>query len=63
MTTAVINPVTTEQIAEVGSASLEETDAAIERAQEAFPGWRDVPPGERARMLRAFAAVELRKLK
>jgi acyl-CoA reductase-like NAD-dependent aldehyde dehydrogenase len=57
LTTAVINPVTTEQIAEVGSASLEETDAAIERAQEAFPGWRDVAPGERARMLRAFAAV------
>ena len=57
MTTAVINPVTTEQIAEVGSASLEETDAAIDRAQEAFPGWRDVAPGERARMLRAFAAV------
>jgi acyl-CoA reductase-like NAD-dependent aldehyde dehydrogenase len=57
LTTAVINPVTTEQIAEVGSASLEETDAAIERAQEAFPGWRDVAPGERARMLRTFAAV------
>ena len=57
MTTAVINPVTTEQIAEVGSASLEETDAAIDRAQEAFPGWRDVAPGERARMLRRFATV------
>jgi len=57
LTTAVINPVTTEQIAEVGSAGLEETDAAIDRAQEAFPGWRDVAPGERARMLRGFAAV------
>ena len=39
------------------SASVEETDAAIERAHEAFPAWRDVAPGERARLLRAFAAV------
>ncbi len=57
MTTAVINPVTTEQIAEVPSASVDETDAAIARAQEAFPAWRDVAPGERARLMRAFAAV------
>ena len=56
-TSAVINPVTTQQIAEVGSASLEETDAAIARAQEAFGPWRDLAPGERARVLRAFAAV------
>ena len=54
---AVINPVTAEQIAEVGSASVEETDAAIARAQEAFPAWRDLAPGERARLLRAFASV------
>ena len=33
-------------------ASVEETDAAIERAHEAFPAWRDVAPGERARLLR-----------
>jgi acyl-CoA reductase-like NAD-dependent aldehyde dehydrogenase len=57
LTTAVINPVTAEQIAEVGSASVEETDAAIEKAQEAFRSWRQVAPGERARLLRAFAAV------
>ncbi len=56
-TSAVINPVTTQQIAEVGSASVEETDAAIARAQEAFVSWREVAPGERARLLRAFAAV------
>ena len=56
-TSAVINPVTTQQIAEVGSASVEETDAAIARAQEAFLSWREVAPGERARLLRAFAAV------
>ncbi len=57
MTTAVISPVTALQIAEVGSASLEETDAAIARAQDAFGPWRDIAPGERARILRAFATV------
>ena len=56
-TSAVISPVTAQQIAEVGSASVEDTDAAIARAQEAFGPWRDIAPGERARMLRAFAAV------
>ena len=57
MATAVISPVTGEQIAEVGSASVEETDAAIARAGEAFGAWRDLAPGERARLLRAFATV------
>src|SRR3954470_3044338 len=42
---------------EVPSASAAETDAAIGRARDAFPGWRDLAPGERARLLRAFAAV------
>ncbi len=56
-TTTVINPVTAQQIAEVRSASVEDTDAAIERAQAAFETWRTVAPGERARLLRAFAAV------
>src|SRR5687767_12176971 len=55
--TAVINPVTGKEIAEVGSATVEETDAAIGRAQDAFGAWRDVAPGERARLLRSFAAV------
>ena len=57
MSTAVINPVTAQQIAEVPSASAEEADRAIARAQEAFPAWRDLAPGERARLLRTFAAV------
>ena len=38
-------------------ASVEDTDAAIERAHEAFPAWRAVAPGERATLLRRFAAV------
>ncbi len=52
-----VNPATEKQIGEVPSASVEETDAAIERAHEAFASWRAVAPGERARLLRAFAAV------
>jgi betaine-aldehyde dehydrogenase len=56
-TTSVISPVTGQQIAEVGSAGVEETDAAIARAHEAFVSWRSVAPQERARLLRAFAAV------
>ena len=36
---------------------MAETDAAIERAHEAFPAWRALPPGERAALLRRFAAV------
>ena len=39
------------------SATLEEADAVIARAHDAFPAWRDVAPGERARLLRAFAAL------
>jgi betaine-aldehyde dehydrogenase len=53
----VVNPATGEPVTEVPSATLEETDAVIERAAEAFPSWRDVAPGERARLLRRFAAV------
>ncbi|HSV38114.1 MAG TPA: aldehyde dehydrogenase family protein [Nocardioidaceae bacterium] len=56
-TFTVINPSTAQPLIDVPEASVEETDAAIERAQEAFPAWRDVAPGERARLLRAFAAV------
>ena len=56
-THTVVNPATEEPVTEIPSASVEETDAAIERAAEAFPAWRDVAPGERARLLRRFAAV------
>jgi len=56
-TFTVINPATAQPLTEVPLASVEETDAAIERAQEAFGPWRDIAPGERARLLRSFAAV------
>ena len=56
-TRTVVSPVTEAAIAEVPSFTLEETDAAIERSQDAFGSWRDIAPGERARLLRSFAAV------
>jgi acyl-CoA reductase-like NAD-dependent aldehyde dehydrogenase len=58
MTThTVINPATEQAVADVEMADLAATDAAIERAAAAFPAWRDVPPGEKARLLRRFAAL------
>ncbi|MEY4170343.1 MAG: hypothetical protein RLZ94_1416 [Actinomycetota bacterium] len=55
--TAVISPISGQQIADVSSTSLEETDAAIVRAHAAFPAWRAVSPGDRARLLRRFSQV------
>ena len=55
--TIVINPATGHELREVPAATEAETDAAIARAHGAFPAWRDLAPGERARLLRAFAAV------
>ena len=54
---AVRNPATEETIAEIPSAGVEETDAAVVAAKAAFPAWRAVAPGDRARLLRRLAAV------
>ncbi len=56
-THVVINPATEEQVTEVELADLARTDELIGRAEAAFPAWRDVAPGDRARLLRRFAAV------
>ncbi|PXY27599.1 aldehyde dehydrogenase family protein [Prauserella muralis] len=55
MSHAVINPATEQEIRTVELTSAEETDAAIARAEAALPAWRDVAPGDRARLLRRFA--------
>jgi len=58
MTTAtvdLINPATEELVGTVALTSAECTDAAVARAHAAFPSWRDVAPGDRARLLRRFA--------
>jgi acyl-CoA reductase-like NAD-dependent aldehyde dehydrogenase len=55
--TDVLDPSTGALLTRVRSLDLAETDAAIERAQQAFAGWRNVAPSDRARLLRRFAAV------
>src|SRR5690348_16221999 len=56
-TFTVVNPATAQPVTDVLLADQAEADAAIERAHEAFPAWRDVSPGERATLLRRFASV------
>ncbi|NMO52507.1 aldehyde dehydrogenase [Actinoplanes sp. TBRC 11911] len=53
----VIDPSTGVLLTRVPGMGLAETDAAIDRAQRAFDGWRNVAPGDRARLLRRFATV------
>ncbi|MEI7779740.1 MAG: aldehyde dehydrogenase family protein [Actinomycetes bacterium] len=53
----VINPATEEVVASVPGADAAETDAIIAKAAKAFEFWRQVAPGDRARLLRRFAAV------
>jgi acyl-CoA reductase-like NAD-dependent aldehyde dehydrogenase len=53
----VVNPATEQPVIDVHLASVAETDALIERAHAAFPAWKAVAPGERARLLRRFAQV------
>jgi len=57
MTLTVIDPATEQAIAELDPAGVEETDAAVARAKEAFPAWRAVAPADRARLLRRLAAL------
>ncbi|MGK8490096.1 aldehyde dehydrogenase family protein [Nocardia asiatica] len=56
MTTAqVVNPATEQVVTTVELAGEAETDAAVARAQRAGTAWREVAPGDRARLLRRFA--------
>ncbi|KIA59945.1 aldehyde dehydrogenase family protein [Nocardia vulneris] len=56
MTTAqVVNPATEQVVTTVELVGAAETDAAIDRAQRAAVSWREVAPGDRARLLRRFA--------
>lgn len=53
----IVNPVTEEVITTVEPADAAAVDAAVGRAAKAFESWRNVSPGDRARLLRRFAAV------
>ena len=52
----VVNPADESIVTTVELADLERTDRAIAEATRAFETWRHVAPGDRARLLRAFAA-------
>ncbi|MDR8410662.1 aldehyde dehydrogenase family protein [Nonomuraea sp. 3-1Str] len=51
----IINPATEDVVAEVELADAAEVDRAVERARRAYASWREVAPGDRARLLRRFA--------
>ncbi|GAA0429327.1 phenylacetaldehyde dehydrogenase [Acrocarpospora corrugata] len=51
----IVNPATEEVVADVELADAAEVDRAVERARAAYATWREVSPGDRARLLRAFA--------
>jgi len=57
MSLTVLNPATEELVAELDEAGIEEADAAVAAAREAFPAWAAVPPAHRARMLRGLASL------
>ena len=51
----VVEPATEEVLEEVERAGVEETDAAVARAREAFAGWRAIDPGERSSLAHGLA--------
>lgn len=51
----VINPATEKLVTTIEHLDLEGTDAVIAKAAKAFETWRNVAPGDRARLLRRFA--------
>src|SRR5215469_10865700 len=53
----IINPATEQAVRQVEQTTAEQTDEAIERAAKAQQRWREVAPGDRARLLRRFAEV------
>jgi acyl-CoA reductase-like NAD-dependent aldehyde dehydrogenase len=57
MTTyTILNPATEQPVTTVPGTTAAETDAAIARAEVAQRAWRTIAPGDRAKLLRAFAA-------
>jgi acyl-CoA reductase-like NAD-dependent aldehyde dehydrogenase len=51
----VLNPATEEVVESLEPATTDDADAAIARARQAFPAWRDVQPGDRSRLLRRLS--------
>lgn len=51
------DPATGEVLAEVAAAGVADVDAAVAAARSGYNAWRDVPPLERARILKEIAAI------
>jgi acyl-CoA reductase-like NAD-dependent aldehyde dehydrogenase len=51
----ILNPSTEEVVERIEPATAEDADAAVARAKNAFPAWRDVAPADRSRLLRRLA--------
>ena len=56
-TFTVINPTTAAPVKDIALAGIAETDAIISKAARAFESWRNVTPGDRAKLLRKFASI------
>ncbi|WP_282339138.1 gamma-aminobutyraldehyde dehydrogenase [Pseudomonas sp. PS02288] len=52
---AIIDPASGETLVEVAEASIDQVEAAIAAAQQAFPGWSKTTPAQRAQALLAIA--------
>jgi aminomuconate-semialdehyde/2-hydroxymuconate-6-semialdehyde dehydrogenase len=50
-----LSPIDEQPIAEVSAGAAEEVNAAVQAAQQAFPGWAAMPRSERAELLRKVA--------
>src|SRR3954453_13660173 len=58
----VVEPATEQVLAEVPRAGVEETDAAVARAKQAFSAWRAAAPAERSALLQRLTdAIEQRQ--
>ena len=53
----IISPTTEKPVKDIELADLAATDLVIAKAEKAFQSWRKVNPGDRARLLRSFAAI------
>jgi betaine-aldehyde dehydrogenase len=62
VTLTVLEPATEAVLAELPRAGVVETDAAVARAKAAYPAWRALAPGDRARLLHELAGVLEREL-
>ena len=54
---SVLNPATEETIAQIDEVGVEQANEAVSRAKAAFPAWRAVAPGQRARLIRGVATL------